>query len=284
MGNKGKTFTKTCSNKALLLFVGLLQLFLLGDSPSASAGGWEKLPGVKALDVGAGPGGTAWVVGENTRAYSWDPQSRRWEIKPENHVARVDLGPDGAPWFICQDGAIWHRGRGNGPKAIDIGVGMDGSVFIVGQDNQVYRLNQPKGDWEPYPGIKALCVDVDAGGKPVAVTDSHEPDFWNPQEKKWTGFGGFAWDIGIGSSSRFILDNAGQVFRSLFGWKPIPQEPGCSFLALSVGADGAAWAVSSDKSVWRFREDLSPFAGGKAIHLKNSSTGKYFSVNNPGWE
>src|SRR5690606_9069946 len=106
-------------------------------SPSpAPASAWTQLPGA-ANDIGAG--GEVWVVGANRMPggygiWRWD--GRQWQSVAGGGM-RLDVGARGDAWLVDEAGRVlsWRAGRWvpvPGGSASDIGVGADGSLWIVG--------------------------------------------------------------------------------------------------------------------------------------------------------
>jgi hypothetical protein len=75
--------------------------------------GWDRVPGV-ATDIAVSTGvlPTAWIVGVNTYPdkagndiYAWNGEG--WDQVP-GAATRIAVGPDGTPWVVTANGAIFH--------------------------------------------------------------------------------------------------------------------------------------------------------------------------------
>src|SRR4029078_13506262 len=59
--------------------------------------------------------------------------------------------------------------------AIDIGVGANGMVWVLGLEDRPYRFNVASGDWQPdVNNITALRIAVDSAGVPCVTTSSNQ--------------------------------------------------------------------------------------------------------------
>lgn len=96
---------------------------------------WVQFPGA-AYDIGIGADGTVWVTGINYNLYKWDGNNG-W-VAGAGNGAVVTVDASGRAWMCTTDGKIyrqisdkWVQLPGAGT---DIGVGADGSAYIVGTD------------------------------------------------------------------------------------------------------------------------------------------------------
>lgn len=94
-------------------------------------GRWQRMGG-NARDIGIGADGSVWVT-SGGGTYRYDEGN--W-VGVRGSGVRIDVDPNGIPWVIGGDSKIhqliagrWIRRSG---EARDIGIGGDGSVWIVG--------------------------------------------------------------------------------------------------------------------------------------------------------
>ncbi|WDP90395.1 MAG: hypothetical protein HUN04_12095 [Desulfobacter sp.] len=173
---------------------------------------WEQMPGL-AKDIGAGPDGSVWVIGVDPMPggfgiYKWD--GRTWTKNPEGGATRIDVDHRGMPWVVNNAGSIY---RWNGRawdelpgKASDIGIGPDGSVWVIGVDSMpggfgIYRWNG--GAWAKNPGGGAIRIDVDHQGMPWVLNNAGSIYRWNG--RAWDELPGKARDIGLGISRALVI-------------------------------------------------------------------------------
>ncbi len=150
-------------------------LYIKGDI------GWVST-GVRAGDVGLSAG-QIWLASAQNSAGGlvtlqgeFDPTGEAMNWTPVKGVLdRIDVDPEGRPWGVDNQGLVfvyadgtWIQDR-EAPKALDIGVGGDGSVYIVGADydealggGRVYSRNALTGEWSIQPGrLSAISVTPD---------------------------------------------------------------------------------------------------------------------------
>ena len=177
---------------------------------------WQQLPGL-ATDIGVGGDGTAWIIGTN--ALGSDFGIKRFDVNSQNWVAsdgggvRIAVGPTGVPWIVNSAGEVYRRTSNSatsgswqllaGSTAKDIGVGRDGSAWIIGTN----ALGG--GDF----GIKKWngsgWTASDGGGVRIAVGPTGVPWIVNsanqiyrrttndPTSGAWPQLPGLGQDIGI---------------------------------------------------------------------------------------
>lgn len=134
---------------------------------------WQRLPG-EARDIGIGADGSVWVTSGGGTYYfngvDWDPF--------RGSATRIDVDPSGQPWVVTRADQIyqliagrWIRRPGSGR---DIGIGADGSVWLVGTSDEegghgVYRWNDE--GWNKVTG-SLRQISVDADGYPWGASSS----------------------------------------------------------------------------------------------------------------
>ena len=93
---------------------------------------WQPMgpPDSRATRISCG-GNAVWIIGLGRELWSWD--GARWQ--PDNRTGdavRLAVQSDGSPWYLHENGQIYHLETGNwvthpGP-AVGIAAGSDGSV------------------------------------------------------------------------------------------------------------------------------------------------------------
>ena len=181
-----------------------------GNIYSGSGEDWKKLPG-SAIDIAAGADGSLWAIG-STRIHrtggnailKWNGQD--WE-KVDGAASRIAVGPNGLPWVVNEAGIIyerksdntWHQHPG---RAIDIGVGTDSSVWVIGASrvgsggNGIFEWTGKH--WRRIDGA-AMKVTVGPTGKPWVVNEAGNV-YQRTEENTWKLIRGGASDIGAGGS------------------------------------------------------------------------------------
>ena len=135
-------------------------------------GTWNALPGC-ARDVGVGANDRIWIVGCNAVPGGYTPYywNGYWQNIPGG-ITRISVKPNGAPVATNSDDAIfdwngsfWQALDG---RAKDISAGADGSLWVIGNDQQHggYGIHKRVGStWQPVDG-GATKIAVDPQGKP----------------------------------------------------------------------------------------------------------------------
>ena len=144
---------------------------------------WEAIPG-NASDIGVGADGTVWVIGvDQIDQYGYDIY--RWTGSAWQNTAgvaaRIAVDPAGNAWVADLSGQIyrWTDGQWQSVAGVrtvkDIGVGADGSVWIIGierfdKDYRIFRWNGSA--FEKEPNGAAVQIAVDPSGNPWVVHSS----------------------------------------------------------------------------------------------------------------
>jgi hypothetical protein len=218
----------------------------------------------KALDVGVGADGTVYVVGDDSVTmggygiYRVDSCGCRHRL-PDVGAFRVAVSPQGIPWVVTKsnliykyNGSSWNQMPGT---ATDIGIGADGSVFIIGTEfatitggNTIEKWNG--SGWTKMVDCAGVHIAVDPAGTPWVVNKSNivfqygGTYLWNPV------FGIDGNDIGIGADGSVFVtgkDSASTTYSPLVYklqagsiWS---QVPGISGISISVDPKGRPWFI-----------------------------------------
>jgi hypothetical protein len=145
---------------------------------------------IPALDIGLNQNGTMWCIGRDNYYPSGDHQIFKWTGSGWTVVngggVRIDVAADGTPWLVNAAGTVYVRqnsGTGNVPwinmggNARDIGVGADGSVWIIGKDRipgtsdyKIFKL--VNGVWTQSNG-GGVYIDVLDDGRPAIINNAY---------------------------------------------------------------------------------------------------------------
>jgi len=220
----------------------------------------------KALDVGVGADGSVYVVGDDSVAmggygiYKVDSCGCRHRL-PDVGAIRVAVSPQGIPWVVTQSNLIFRYNATNKAwdqmpgTATDVGIGADGSVFIIGTEfatvtggNIIEKWNGT--GWDKMVDCAGIHIAVDPHGTPWVVNESNivfqygGTYLWNPI----TGIDGN--DIGIGADGSVYVtgkDSASATYNppvyKLQGGSTWSQVPGISGTSISVDPKGRPWYI-----------------------------------------
>lgn len=218
----------------------------------------------KATDVGVGADGTVYVVGDDSVSaggyaiYKLDSCGCRRRL-PDVGAIRVAVSPQGIPWVVTKsnlifkyNGTSWDQMPGT---ATDIGIGADGSVFIIGTEfatitggNIIEKWNG--SGWTKMADCAGIHIAVDPTGTPWVVNESNivfqygGTYLWNPI----TGIDGN--DIGIGADGSVFVtgkDSTSAAYNppvyKLQGSSVWSQVTGISGTSISVDPKGRPWYI-----------------------------------------
>ena len=186
---------------------------------------WTNIPGL-ATDVGVGAHGTVWIIGKQKVSDSYDIE--RWTgtqfVKVSGGAVRMDVGPWGTPWVVNESGDIFYRKnkvwKQIPGKATDIGVGADGTVWIIGSKAVYGGFEIFKWTGTAFvkiPGA-AVRIDVDPNGNPWVVNAFGNIYRW--KNNKWENLPGLAKDISVGTKGSvwIIGTNAIEGGYGIYRW------------------------------------------------------------------
>lgn len=246
---------------------------------------WTGVTG-RAIDIGANSiaginGEVVWILGTDKVPYKWNGSG--WTAVTGVTGNRIDVDPQGHAVVIGTDGRIYrHQGFVGGPvwvelpgggRGKDVGVGQNGSIYIIGNDNLAWVFNSGAGGWSFVGGpANQIAIDVSPNGQPFVVTSNNQ--LWvlgNGWVQMSTGIGP---DVGIGGklngpgtrSWMFVLGTNNAPF--LYDNQPGLTVPGSGAPAtntwigmngiatrITAGARGKAWVVNSANQIY-FRTEM----------------------------
>ena len=251
---------------------------------------WKQMPGT-AIDIAAGGNGSVWMVATNKSVKKWTGSN--WSTVAGIKGLRIDVGPYGHAWVVSTNndiyrwnGKLWEQKPG---QAIDIGVGADGTVWMVraesGKSAGVQRWSWTDNSWrQDYAkdnvvnprwvnygsgptkvGTPSLgrqppitAIDVDNQGR-AWIIHGGSIARWNPamalNVQPWDRVPSIALDIGVGAdgtpiASRFD-DSDPQSDYSPLVWneKTWSKMPGGAS-TITVDKNGDPWAVDAANNIW----------------------------------
>jgi len=141
-----------------------------------------------ARDIAIGSNGSVYIIGTDNPSPGdggiYLLQGSRW-LNVGGYGVRVAVDPEGGRWVVNSRGEIWNPDGQKLPGCgRDIGIGYDGSIYIIGCDRVngrdngfVYLWNGR--DWENVGGY-GVALSVDALGRPWIVNSLGE--IYAPEE------------------------------------------------------------------------------------------------------
>ena len=219
------------------------QQLILGDN-------WQELPG-RAKDIGAGADGSVWIIGDNQSPYSWNDDAYARQ-QASGTAMRIAVLSDGNPVIVNAKNEVF-RLRGQNwqqlpGRAIDIGAGADGSIWIIGQNGSVYSWNDEGYAWAEVGGTAAK-ISVLPDGTPVVVNAKEE--IFRLRGQNWQQLPGRAKDIAAGAdSSIWIIGANGSPYswnEAGYAWE---QKQGTGTM-LEIAGPGIPLLVNAKEEIFR---------------------------------
>lgn len=208
--------------------------------------------------------GSPWVVNAEGRIYAGDGRSWR-ELEGRAHD--IGLGADGSAWVIGHDsvpgGYGIHRWTGSTwvkveGGAVRISVDGRGTPWVVNHLGNIFRRSG--SGWQQLPGL-AKDIGVNAQGQAWVIGTDPEPGGFGIHR-----FNGTQWEKVPGGAVRLAVDPQGQPWVVNSEGR-IFQRTGASWRELpgrardiGVGSDGTVWVIGTGT-----------VPGGHSIHRWNGS-------------
>ncbi len=185
----------------------------------------------------------------------------------------IGVGANGSVWMVGTDRNLyqWQGGRWAAPAmavktAATVDVGPNGEVWFVTADGDVLSGNG-RGNWQKRPG-KAFDVGIGADGE-VWIAG---------RDKKLYRWGGSAWQavaspadavtVDVGPGGEILFSSAEKQVYAGNGkqWRQLPG----TAIDVSFGADGTAWMIDDKFQVNRWNGQawaVEPSAGSNALRI-----------------
>ncbi|WP_138466148.1 hypothetical protein [Poseidonocella sp. HB161398] len=209
---------------------------------------WKQVPGA-AQDIGIGSDDSVWITGGEERedgfaVYRWTGLG--WAEAGGTGV-EIAVTPEGQPWTVDRTGRIARCADGGWEtlpgRARDIGIGADGSVWIIAAEDlaEGFNLQRWTGQgWQPDGEIGFDPLPDGTGGVQVARGLA-----WINEDGASPVAGRHARRIAVESDGRpWVVDDQGDVHRRVHGgWLRLPHAEATD---IGISAHGCVWIVGSD--------------------------------------
>ena len=237
---------------------------------SSSSGTVIQIAG-KGTDIGIGADSVVYVVGNvtvsSTGGYSISKLVGNSLVKlPDCAAIRVAVSPQGVPWVINKsnlifryNGTTWDQLPGTGT---DIGIGADGSVFVIGtldvSPTGGYNIMKWNGTgWDTLPNCAGIHIAVSPQGIPWVVNKSNIV-YMNTGGELWVPIQGVsANDIGIGANGTVYVTGKDSTSANTNppvyqytpnGWVVVP---GISGISIAVSPKGSPWWIDKLNNIYK---------------------------------
>ncbi len=173
-------------------------------------------------------------------------------------------------FFVVSAQSGFQRIEGS---ARTIGIGANGSVWIVGKDNALY--NRQGNTWKMVGGFpNAARVAVSAQGNPVVLTSTGQILMFVNGRFEDAGSG---LDIAIGANNHFFrVTRDGRISQ----WNGSGWGPGFGNDATRIAVDpaGNVWTISPQRAIARYNGTTKQNLPGSAISLTISAKGSVYMI------
>lgn len=215
-------------------------------------------------DVGVGADGSVFVIGADSASATggfgiYKYYNDQLHKLPECAGVRIAVDPHGMPWVVNKSHLIfkyngtlvWEQMPGT---ANDIGIGADGSVYIIGTQNVSptggYNIMKWNGSgWDTMPDCAGIHIAVAPNGIPWVVNASNLV-FRYGGTYLWDTINGVAGnDIGVGADGSVFVTGQTSTDPTYnppiykfngTGWDALP---GLSGVSISVDPAGKIWYI-----------------------------------------
>ncbi|HOY19239.1 MAG TPA: hypothetical protein PLC89_18165 [Haliscomenobacter sp.] len=238
-----------------------LFFLLLMSSLASYADQWRLQPG-QARDIAVGADGSVWSIG-NVAPHGGGYTIQRWTGSAwqavDGAALRVAVDPQGNPWVVNDANQIFRRESNRWiqvpGQARDIGIGADGSVWIIGAEVAAggYSIRYWSGSAWVLVGGGGVRISVHPSGQPFVVNNRGEI-FQRNVSGSWRNYPGLATDIAVGPSGALWVIGT-DVIGSDFGihfwngleWNTVDG----GGTQIGVGTDGRPWIANSRFEIYR---------------------------------
>ncbi len=130
-----------------------------------------------ARDIAINYRNAVFITNIDQEVFRYDVEEKRFILFPEVKGTRIAVDPKGRPWTVDLDGGVFRcdveMGCKKTPttKALDIGIGPDGSIFITSTANDLLRYNRQEEKFEFLPRVSTgvRVVEVGPRGRPWVI-------------------------------------------------------------------------------------------------------------------
>lgn len=211
-------YNKKIKMKSKVIVLFFFQIIVLINCVKADE--WQIKSG-NARDIAVGANGAVWSIGNTPADGSYNIQfwtGSSWQNTDGGGV-RIAVDPNGNPWVINNQNQVFRRENNIWielpGKAVDIGIGADGSVWKINVENPgtipVFGSTIQKWNGTSWIGIAGVIganrISVGPNGQPFVVTVAgsiHE----KLNGGNWIAYPGSARDIAVGANgSVWVIGN-----------------------------------------------------------------------------
>jgi hypothetical protein len=220
----------------------------------------SSLPSASLASAPTSIANSLWITSRDGYLYKYE--NRTWTRIPRL-ASVLSVSPTNQPWYLTSGYSIFRPTGTNtfsevGGAAVDIGVGANGTVWVIGTNNTgggkgIYRFMNRWPFWQNMPG-GALRVAVDPNGN-AYVINSFDHLF------QWTGS---SWnyistatgkDVAVSSGGTIFVMQSNKILYkrpSDLSWASLDAPVGKTLLRISADLNGNPYVVTSDFKLFQY--------------------------------
>jgi Papain-like cysteine protease AvrRpt2/Tectonin domain len=229
---------------------------------------WDKFDTKKATDLSVGADGSFWIIGDIPEVGGFDINKREvntWKKIANAAAVQICVDPNGNPWVINENEDIF-RWDGNSfipipDKSKSIGIGLDGSVWMIGttimvdtNDYQIFRWNETDTKWDMVYG-GGVKIAVDPFGTPYIIDSLGNLKYLDADNWEKIETLGKVTDFGIGSDGSIWLTGNKKINNDFEIYKLNKDKwelyKDGTALRVTVGIDGLAYVLNSSGLIYK---------------------------------
>ncbi len=204
-----------------------------------------------------------------------------WQQLP-GRAKDIGGGADGSVWIIGEnesiyrwneDGYAWERASGT---AVRIAVLADGTPVVVNKKDEIYKRRG--GNWQQLPG-RARDIGAGADGSLWIIGDNKGIYQWNEDAYAWERVKGEAVRIAVmASGTPVVVNDKEEIYMRRGGnWQQLPGRA----KDISAGADGSLWIIGENRSPYEWDDDAFSWRRmrGSGSQIAVSGNGQPYLVN-----
>jgi len=227
---------------------------------------WTPVRG-SAVEMSVGADGAVFALDADGRVWLRRPgdANTSW-LRLPGSFKRIDAASQKLAWAVDAEGVPYrYNGTWWRPvegRARDVGVGADGTAFVVTAEGKLVRHDVRRGFVEVADAPDALArVDVDEQGRPWVVRENGEAHRFDGQ--RWHKLPGTLADISVGGGMAYGKGADGQLLRwraEAGRWTAVAAR----VVAVAANADGKPWIATADGSIFANDPDTRKAKRGRA--------------------
>lgn len=249
-----------------------------------------------AVDISCASDGSVVVIGTDYNPWRYSLASKGWaQIPAVGDSVNVAVAAGGIINYVSKSTTIWVQSTQRWNKLTgagsDIGVGADGSVFVIGTDdlpggNGIWKHQRGKNSWSRISSFRGgVRVSADPAGNPWMVDEFNQVWRWEPKDKEFVLVQGAATDIAVGADGTVWIIGISNVGggHDILRWTGSKWELMTGgAVRIAVNNKGLAWVVNSNNNIYRWTGSTWQQLSGGAVDIGCGADGSVWITGTDG--